>query len=119
MKALIDKGLLKVNNFRNSTNKRAYLYLLTPRGIEEKAVVTARFLRMKLDEHETLKRELEELQRLAHHHLVRLADEVLVGGTAVHGELAGTRRNPDARDCGLALARGVELCLGHRWARCQ
>jgi EPS-associated MarR family transcriptional regulator len=65
LQALIEKGLVKVNNFRSSTNKRAYLYLLTPKGIEEKAVVTARFLRRKLDEYETLKRELEELQREA------------------------------------------------------
>ena len=65
LKALIDKGLVKVNNFRNSDNKRGYLYLLTPRGLEEKAVVTARFLRLKLNEYETLKRELEELQREA------------------------------------------------------
>jgi EPS-associated MarR family transcriptional regulator len=63
LQALIEKGLVKVNNFRSSTNKRAYLYLLTPRGIEEKASVTARFFRRKLDEYETLKRELEELQR--------------------------------------------------------
>lgn len=65
LQALIEKGLVKVNNFRSSTNKRAYLYLLTPRGIEEKARVTARFLRVKLEEHEILKRELEELQREA------------------------------------------------------
>jgi EPS-associated MarR family transcriptional regulator len=65
LQALIEKGLVKVNNFRSSTNKRAYLYLLTPKGIEEKAVVTARFLRRKLDEYEALKRELEELQREA------------------------------------------------------
>lgn len=65
LQALIEKGLVKVNNFRNSANKRAYLYLLTSRGIEEKATVTARFLRRKLDEYETLKRELEELQREA------------------------------------------------------
>jgi EPS-associated MarR family transcriptional regulator len=62
---LIAKGLVKVNNFRNSSNKRAYLYFLTPKGIEEKAVVTARFLRIKLDEYESLKRELEDLQREA------------------------------------------------------
>jgi EPS-associated MarR family transcriptional regulator len=65
LQALVERGLIKVNNFRNSANKRAYLYLLTPRGIEEKAVVTARFLRRKLDEYETLKREVEELQREA------------------------------------------------------
>jgi len=65
LKALVEKGLVKVNNFRNSANKRAYLYLLTPRGIEDKAVVTARFLKRKLDEYEVLKRELEDLQREA------------------------------------------------------
>ena len=65
LQALIQKGLVKANNFRNSSNKRAYLYLLTPRGIEEKAVVTARFLKRKLDEYETLKRELAELLREA------------------------------------------------------
>jgi EPS-associated MarR family transcriptional regulator len=65
LQALIQKGLVKVNNFRNSSNKRAYLYLLTPRGMEEKAVVTARFLKYKLEEYESLKRELEDLQREA------------------------------------------------------
>ena len=65
IKALVEKGLIKVNNFRNSERKRAYLYLLTPRGIEEKAVVTTRFLKRKLDEYEFIKRELEELQREA------------------------------------------------------
>jgi EPS-associated MarR family transcriptional regulator len=65
LQALIRKGLVKANDFRNSENKRAYLYLLTPRGIEEKARVTARFLQVKLNEYEILKRELEELQREA------------------------------------------------------
>jgi EPS-associated MarR family transcriptional regulator len=65
VQALVEKGLVKVNNFRNSANKRAYLYLLTPRGIEEKSIVTARFLRRKLDEYEALKREVEQLQQEA------------------------------------------------------
>jgi EPS-associated MarR family transcriptional regulator len=65
LQALIEKGLIKAKNFRNNANKRAYLYLLTPRGIEEKASVTARFLRMKLAEYDALKRELDELQREA------------------------------------------------------
>lgn len=68
IKALVEKGLIKVNNFRNSERKRAYLYLLTPRGIEEKAVVTGRFLKRKLDEYESIKRELEELQLEAAKH---------------------------------------------------
>lgn len=62
LQALVRKGLVKVNNFRSSHRKRAYLYLLTPRGIEDKARVTARFLHVKLAEYEILKRELEELQ---------------------------------------------------------
>jgi EPS-associated MarR family transcriptional regulator len=65
LQALIEKGLIKVNNFRNNSHKRAYLYYLTPKGIEEKAIVTARFLKRKLDEYEALKQEVEELQREA------------------------------------------------------
>ena len=63
LKALIDKGWVKVDNFRNSQNKVAYLYLLTPRGIEEKTRVTARFLKHKLAELETLKQDIEILRR--------------------------------------------------------
>ena len=68
LKALIDKGLVKANNFRNNTNKRTYLYLLTPKGIEEKTQVTLQFLKVKLNEYEALKRELEELQQEAAKH---------------------------------------------------
>lgn len=62
LQALIEKGLVKANNFRNNPNKRAYLYLLTPKGIEEKTRVTLRFFKHKLSEYETLKRELDELK---------------------------------------------------------
>ena len=65
LKALIDKGLVKVNNFRNNANKRAYLYLLTPKGIEEKTKVTLQFLQVKMAEYAAVKREIEELQREA------------------------------------------------------
>jgi EPS-associated MarR family transcriptional regulator len=65
LKALIDKGLVKVNNFRNNANKRTYLYLLTPQGIEEKAKVTLQFLQVKMAEYEAVKQEIEELQREA------------------------------------------------------
>jgi EPS-associated MarR family transcriptional regulator len=65
LKALIDKGLLKATNFRNSKNKLAYMYLLTPRGIEEKASITLRFLKYKIQEHQTLQAEIEELRREA------------------------------------------------------
>ncbi len=63
LNALIDKGLVKVRNFRNSGNKLAYAYLLTPRGIESKATITVHFLKRKMTEYETLKAEIEQLQR--------------------------------------------------------
>jgi len=61
--ALIDKGLVKVRNFRNSSNKLAYAYLLTPRGIESKATITVKFLKRKMAEYESLKAEIAQLQR--------------------------------------------------------
>ncbi len=63
LNALIDNGLVKVRNFRNSQNKLGYAYLLTPRGIESKAAITVQFLRRKMDEYEALKREIELLER--------------------------------------------------------
>ncbi|BCM25294.1 MarR family EPS-associated transcriptional regulator [Methyloradius palustris] len=63
LKALMDVGFLKATNFRNSKNKLAYMYLLTPSGMEEKASITVRFLKYKLQQYETLKAELEELHR--------------------------------------------------------
>ena len=65
LKALIDIGLLKATNFRNSKNKLAYMYLLTPNGLEEKASITMRFLKFKLQEYEELQVEIEELRREA------------------------------------------------------
>ena len=63
LNALIDKGLVKVRNFRNSRNKLAYAYLLTPRGIDSKATITVQFLKRKMAEYEALKLEIEQLQR--------------------------------------------------------
>ena len=63
LNALIAKGWIKVKNFRDSDNKLGYIYLVTPRGIESKATITVRFLREKLDEYESLKREIALLQR--------------------------------------------------------
>ena len=65
LKALIEKGLLKVTNFRNSKNKMAYMYLLTPSGIEEKSVITARFLKIKMQDYANLEAEIKELRREA------------------------------------------------------
>jgi len=65
LKALIEKGLLKATNFRNSSNKLAYMYFLTPKGIEEKSVITARFLKIKMQEYANLEAEILELRREA------------------------------------------------------
>ena len=63
--ALVEKGCLKVNNFRNSDNKLAYAYLLTPKGVEQKARMTVEFLQIKVQEYKRLRAEIEELQREA------------------------------------------------------
>ena len=63
LKALLDKGMLKVQNFQSSKKKLAYAYLLTPRGISEKAALTGRFLQRKMDEYTLLKAEIESLKR--------------------------------------------------------
>src|SRR3954467_12436503 len=56
--ALIEKGLVKAEDDRNSENKLAYLYLLTPSGIAEKAHMTREFLSWKVREYEALQREI-------------------------------------------------------------
>lgn len=58
LKALIEKGSLKVRNFKNSKNKLAYMYLLTPSGIEEKSTITLSFLKTKIKEYELLNEEI-------------------------------------------------------------
>jgi EPS-associated MarR family transcriptional regulator len=62
MRALVDKGWLKAANFKNSRNKIAYMYLLTPRGLEEKTRLTTRFLQIKLREFEELRDEIEQIR---------------------------------------------------------
>ena len=62
LNALIDKGLVKIQNFRNNKNKRVYAYLLTPKGIAEKADMTMQFLQRKMVEYELLKDEIERLR---------------------------------------------------------
>lgn len=66
LKALIDKGLVKTGNFKNSNSKSAYLYILTPKGIEEKSRITLHFLKRKMEEYEILSGEIVELQREIH-----------------------------------------------------
>ena len=70
LKALIERGFVKANNFRKSGNKAAYLYVLTPQGVAEKASLATAFLGRKLEEYEVLRQEIEALK-----------DEVGSGGT--------------------------------------
>ncbi|ALO27136.1 EPS-associated transcriptional regulator, MarR family [Leptospira borgpetersenii str. Noumea 25] len=63
LKALMDKGWIKAKNFKNSNNKFAYAYFLTPMGIEEKARITVRYLKMKIQEYEQIQKEIEELKK--------------------------------------------------------
>ena len=61
--ALIDKGLMKLSNFKRSNNKVGYLYILTPEGIEEKSILAKNFLERKSAEYFKLKNEIEILKR--------------------------------------------------------
>ena len=63
LRALLARGLVKVQNFRNSSNKLAYAYYLTPKGAREKIRTTAGFLQRKLKEYEAMEKEIEELKR--------------------------------------------------------
>ena len=60
--ALIDKGLMKLSNFKRSDNKLGYLYLLTPEGVTEKSILAQNFLNRKLKEYNRLKEEIEILK---------------------------------------------------------
>lgn len=62
LKALMEKGWIKMQNFSHSKNKFGYVYLLTPVGIAEKAALTSRFLMRKMEEYETLKAEIAALK---------------------------------------------------------
>lgn len=63
LQSLIQKGFVKVANFRQSDNKLRYTYLLTPSGISERAVLTGRFLQRKIREYEIVKAEIDDLMR--------------------------------------------------------
>lgn len=62
LKALVEKGWVKVNDFKKHNNKLAYAYFLTPHGMEEKARITVRFLKRKMAEYDALKEEIERLR---------------------------------------------------------
>jgi EPS-associated MarR family transcriptional regulator len=62
LKALMEKGWIKAVNFKNSKNKAAYSYLLTPRGLEGKTRFAGQFLKIKIREYEALKAEIEQIR---------------------------------------------------------
>ncbi len=62
LRALIEKGQVKVQNFRASNNKLRYAYILTPQGLAEKSRLTRKFLKRKLAEYEELKAEIEAIE---------------------------------------------------------
>ncbi len=97
MKALIDKGWIKATNFKNSNNKLAYSYLLTPSGIDAKARITARFLKRKIGEYEALKAEIEQLTA-----------EVEKGGSI-------SEHKPQLRDHGAERPSHEERSAGYLW----
>lgn len=63
LNALIEKGLVKLGNFTAAEDKRRYAYILTPKGLAQKALITKRFLARKIEEYVALNSEIEELQR--------------------------------------------------------
>jgi EPS-associated MarR family transcriptional regulator len=63
LKALMQKGLVKMKNFAKSKNKFGYVYVLTPSGMAERAAITQRFLRRKIEEYESLKAEIDALKQ--------------------------------------------------------
>ncbi len=62
LRALVEKGQVKARNFQRNPCKKTYVYLLTPKGVEEKTQLTARFLVRKMVEYERLKYEIEQLK---------------------------------------------------------
>lgn len=62
LKALVEKGQVKIRNFRAANNKLRYAYVLTPGGLAEKTRLTGRFLKRKMAEYEALKAEIEAIQ---------------------------------------------------------
>ena len=59
LKALKQKGLVKIQNFKNNPNKLNYVYILTPKGISEKTKLTINFMKRKMKEYDELKKELK------------------------------------------------------------
>ncbi len=62
LRALVEKGQIKVSNFRSSNNKLRYAYILTPNGVAEKTRLTGAFLKRQVAQYEALKAEIESLE---------------------------------------------------------
>ena len=62
VRALVDKGWVKLSNFKRSDNKLGYIYLLTPEGMAEKSILAQNFLKRKSEEYSRLKKEIEILK---------------------------------------------------------
>jgi EPS-associated MarR family transcriptional regulator len=77
LRALVDKGSVKMKNFAYSKSKFGYIYVLTPNGLAEKALITQRFLQRKMDEYEQLKAEIEYFTAA-----VRILNEEFTAGEA-------------------------------------
>jgi EPS-associated MarR family transcriptional regulator len=68
LKSLMTKGWIKATNFKNSKNKIAYIYFVTPRGMKEKARVTTRFLQRKMREYDELRVEIAQIRTETNRH---------------------------------------------------
>ena len=62
IKSLTQKGIIKARRFKNSKKKLAYLYIITPGGIREKAILTEKFLRIRMKEYDELRMQIEKLK---------------------------------------------------------
>ena len=60
LKALNNKGLIKIKNFKKNPNKMNYIYVLTPKGIAEKTALTLNFMKRKMKEYDELKKEIKK-----------------------------------------------------------
>ena len=64
IKALKNKGLIKINNFKKNPNKINYIYVLTPKGIKQKTKLTIDYMNRKMKEYEDLKKELKNIKKM-------------------------------------------------------
>ena len=71
LKALMEKGLVKLENFRANPDKRQYAYLLTAAGLKEKTRITLKFLRRKVAEYEALEKEIQQLRDELEHRRIQ------------------------------------------------